>query len=213
MNFHEKLTPDERFLLLAVLVLALGALAALTLAVRGGHLLQMDQTVLGGFHKLKHPSLNRFFSSITWLGSLWVLLPSYVVLVLTLSKSFEHVERVMGIGFFGAIITTYVIKYMFERKRPHFFGPIGELPLDPAFPSAHTTQIIAFSLLLWIVVYTGPTVGNLLLGVLLLGISASVVLSRMYLQVHFPTDVMAGTLIALIWAAIAILAVKSGTVR
>ncbi|MEW5832073.1 MAG: phosphatase PAP2 family protein [Campylobacterota bacterium] len=213
MNFHEKLTPDERFLLLAVMVLALGALGALTLAVRGGHLLHLDQAVLGGFHKLKNPSLDRFFSSITWLGSLWVLLPAYVVLVLSLSKSFEHVERVMGIGFFGAIITTYVIKYLFERKRPHFFGPIGELPLDPAFPSAHTTQIIAFSLLLWIVVYTGPTLGNLVLSAVLLGISVGVVLSRMYLQVHFPTDVVAGTLIALIWAAIAVLAVKSGAVR
>lgn len=212
MNFNAKMTPDERLIIMAVLVGALTALIALTLAMRAGHMTHVDQTLLSGFHKIKHPILDHFFSSVTWLGSLWILLPAYILLVLTLSGTFEHIERVMGIGFFGAIITTYVIKYALERKRPHFFSTINELPIDPAFPSAHTTQIIAFSLLLWIVVYNGASIGNVILTLTLIGVAGSVVLSRMYLQVHFPTDVIAGALIALIWACIAVLATKPGGV-
>lgn len=210
MNFHEKITPDERFLLSAVLILSLFALAALTVSVRSGYLAHLDHSLLSGFHKIKTPLLDHFFSSVTWLGSLWVLLPLYLVLVLFLSHQDGTVERLMGIGFFGAIITTYTIKFMMERKRPHFYGVISELPLDPAFPSAHTTQIIAFTLLLWIILYTGPGIMNIVMTVALAAIAASVVLSRMYLQVHYPTDVAAGALIAIIWASIAILTVKSG---
>ncbi len=210
MNFHEKITPDERLFLNTVLLLSLFALAALIVSVRSGYLAHLDQSLLGGFHKMKSPLLDHFFSTITWMGSLWVLLPMYLVLVLSLSHQGSTIERVMGIGFFGAVITTYVIKFMMERKRPHFYATINELPLDPSFPSAHTTQIIAFTLLLWIILYTGPTVMNIVMTVALMILAASVVLSRMYLQVHYPTDVAAGALIATIWASIAVLTVKSG---
>lgn len=210
MNFHEKISPDERLVFASILIVSLIALAGLILLIRNGYLAHLDQSILGGFHKIKRPVLDHFFSAITWLGSLWVLLPLYLVLVWVLSDKIPSFERVMGIGFFGAVITTYVIKFMLERKRPHFYGVISELPLDPAFPSAHTTQVIAFSLLLWILLYTGPSVLNLLLSLSLVALAVSVALSRMYLQVHYPTDVAAGVLIALIWSSIAVLVVKSG---
>lgn len=210
MNFSEKITPDERFLLTAVLALSVFALIVLIFLVRSGHLAHFDHAVLSGFHKIKMPILDHFFSTVTWLGSLWILLPLYLVLVLSLSSQYPAVERIMGIGFFGAVITTYIIKFMMERKRPHFFSTINELPLDPAFPSAHTTQVIAFSVLLWIVLYNGPTLLNLVLTVTLAAVSIAVVLSRMYLQVHYPTDVAAGVLIALIWSSIAVLSLNTG---
>lgn len=210
MNLHEKITLDERLVFLAVIGISLFALALLTFLVRNGHLAHLDQSILSGFHKIKSRPLDHFFSAVTWMGSLWILLPLYLLLVLSLSSRYPYLEKIMGIGFFGAVITTYVIKFMMERKRPHFFSTINELPLDPAFPSAHTTQIIAFTLLLWIVVYSGPTLLNIALTLALAAVSVAVVVSRMYLQVHYPTDVAAGTLIALIWASIAVLAVKPG---
>ncbi len=211
MQFNEKITPDERWLLSLILLAAISAFIALTFFMRNGYLVQFDHATLNWFHKIKTPTLDHFFSSITWLGSMWVLLPLYIILTLFLSRYFENFEKLLGIGFWGAFLTTYVLKYELERKRPHFFPTINELPIDPSFPSAHTSQIVVFTLLLWLIVYTGPSLFGTLLTGSLIFIALGVVLSRMYLQVHYPTDVLAGVLIAISWSCITILIVKSGS--
>lgn len=210
MQFNEKITPDERWLFSIILLLAVTAFITLVLFIRNDHLAQFDHAVLNWFHKIKNPTLDHLFSSMTWLGSLWVLLPLYIVLTLFLSRYFENFEKLLGIGFWGTVLTIYALKYELERKRPHLFPSLNELPIDPSFPSAHTAQIVAFTLLLWLIVYSGPSLLGMLFTAALIFIALGVAFSRMYLQVHFPTDVLAGGLIAIIWACIAILLVKSG---
>ena len=117
----------------------------LTLHLRHSFIAHIDQSILSWFHSLKSSLLDHFFATITWMGSLWILLPLYVLLSILLSSYIEHFEKILGITFWGSVITTYYLKYELERTRPHFFGPIGELPIDPSFPSAHTAQISAFA--------------------------------------------------------------------
>ena len=208
--FHEKITPDERWLLSIILLVAISAFVALTFSMRNGYLAQFDHAVLNMFHKIKNPTLDHFFSGITWLGSMWVLLPVYIILTLFLTRYFENFEKLLGLGFWGAFLTTYALKYELDRVRPHFFPTINELPIDPSFPSAHTSQIFVFTLLLCFMVYSTPSPFSTLITATLVFIALSVALSRMYLQVHYPSDVLAGGLIAVIWTCIAILIVKAG---
>ena len=53
MQFNEKITPDERWLLSIILVLSISAFIALTLFVRNGYLAQFDHAVLNWFHTNK----------------------------------------------------------------------------------------------------------------------------------------------------------------
>jgi undecaprenyl-diphosphatase len=179
--------------------------------LRNNHVVYFDQTVLTWFHTIRHPYLDHFFSTITWMGSLWILLPLYLLLTLTVTPHIHHFEKILGITFWGTVITVYALKFEFERKRPHFFGAINELPLDPSFPSAHTAQITAFALGLSLALTAGTqTLYQGLISSLLLLLVVSVSASRMYLQVHFPTDILAGILIAFIWAIIVTWIIKSG---
>lgn len=186
----------------------------LALHLRHSFVSHIDQSILSWFHSLKSPALDSFFTTITWMGSLWILLPLYILLSIFLSSYIEHFEKTLGITFWGSVITTYYLKYELERTRPHFFGPIGELPIDPSFPSAHTAQITAFALGISLAFFTSQTsTHGLGLTLLLIFLVVSVAASRMYLQVHFPSDVAAGFLIALMWSILAFGIVKSGVMK
>jgi len=94
-------------------------------------------------------------------------------------------------------IPVAIIKYKFKRLRPYQALPevnTGRKPLkDPSFPSGHTTAIFAL---------TTPIMLNSALffmsGILLASciiIAFSVGWSRMYLGLHYPSDVVAGGII------------------
>ena len=74
------------------------------------------------------------------------------------------------------------------------------MPTDWSYPSAHTMQIMAAAVVLFLILLRHrttrrPLLVALLLAVLVIGVG----LSRIYLQVHFPSDVLAGGLAAAFW--------------
>jgi membrane-associated phospholipid phosphatase len=191
-------------------LIALSILILLSQHLRHTYVVHLDQMVLSWFHSLQSSPLNHFFSTVTWMGSLWILLPLYLILTMLLSPHIHHFEKIVGITFWGTVGTVYFLKYELERARPHFFGPISELPIDPSFPSAHTAQITAFSLGILLALQGTQTLYKSITASLLVFMVLAVAFSRMYLQVHFATDVLAGFLVALMWAIIAFWIVKSG---
>jgi membrane-associated phospholipid phosphatase len=81
------------------------------------------------------------------------------------------------------------------RPRPDLLPVWTAMPTDWSYPSAHAMQITALAVAVVFVAARRRALWVLPLGsaVLLVG------LSRIYLQVHFPSDVLAGTLAAALW--------------
>lgn len=163
----------------------------------------IDINVLEYFHSIQSKLNDLFFSTVTWLGSLWIIAPLFTVAVIILVKNgLQHYIFPIFVGFIGTILSTYALKYLFERERPHIFETIGELPFDPSFPSAHTAQSLIFVCLIILILFHSQIEGRYLLSASLLLIALFVALSRIYLQVHYLSDIVAGVLIVLVWTLI-----------
>ena len=106
----------------------------------------------------------------------------------------------LALSLAGIALFSRLAKLWFARPRPDLFPVIGDIPLDASYPSAHTAQIVAFVVALcWILKpeKLGLTYYSLTGTALLL--ASLVALSRIYLQVHFPSDVVGGALLGLLW--------------
>lgn len=103
------------------------------------------------------------------------------------------------VSFFGAQATTWSSKYIIARPRPEFLPHITEW--NPSFPSGHATASTALIGMLGYVVARGvPGLrGRFEVGFWTACLVAVICFSRLFLGVHFFTDVMAGIMVGLFW--------------
>lgn len=96
----------------------------------------------------------------------------------------------------GLLIVNGMIKPLAARSRPFAVDPSVVLllapPGDHSFPSAHTVSSFAAACCIFF--------GNRKMGTAALVLAGLVAFSRMYLMVHFPTDVLAGVLLGILFA-------------
>lgn len=157
----------------------------------------IDLTLLAWIYDWRHPALSAGMGIVTWLGSLAVLLPLALLIGWHLDARRDWRHRVfLGTAIIGAAVIAHVLKWAIDRDRPDLFPSLVAMPADSSFPSAHALQVTAF-VAAWLISSGGwRSVGQVVAGLMLV---AAVCFSRLYLQVHFPTDVLIGVLGGLLW--------------
>lgn len=112
---------------------------------------------------------------------------------------FFRKRRIDGIAILGALITAallteFAIKLIFLRERPFELNAEHVLIISPpfgtSFPSGHTTTSFAAAVQFFRI--------NKRCGFIACGFAALVAFSRLYLYVHFPSDVLAGCVLGLL---------------
>jgi membrane-associated phospholipid phosphatase len=108
-----------------------------------------------------------------------------------------------GLCYAGSMLLSFVIKRYFKRQRPPREGKaFGYKLKDPSFPSGHSLTSFCFWLpLAFVVAQTGlfPPLGAFAFFLLSVTIVLLTGLSRVYLGVHFPSDVLGGYTIGAVW--------------
>lgn len=133
-----------------------------------------------------------------------------VVGLLTLSvtaffwlSSMHRAAVYVAVACLGALVISTGLKQLFERPRPNLV-PHGSHVYTSSFPSGHSAMAAAVYLTLGLV--ASQFVARRRLKVLLVGVAMSVTaavgVSRVYLGVHWPSDVLAGWAVGLSWALV-----------
>lgn len=186
------------------------AFLALADEVSEGGTLAFDVKIVRAFrnaadpaHGIGPPWLEIAVRDITALGGATVLglILTAVVGFLLLQTRYRTALFVAATAASGEVLS-YLLKHLFNRARPSVL-PDAHLT-TPSFPSGHAMESAIMYLTLGAVLMRVATrrvtkVYCLGLGVFLTGIIG---VSRVYLGVHYPTDVVAGWMIGFLWASV-----------
>jgi membrane-associated phospholipid phosphatase len=186
---------------LVVLAVAVWAFAAIADNMTDGET-GYDQAIADWLHARATDPLTEFFEAVTTLGNGIVLAGvSAVAAYLLLRRGHGRESLLMVLAFGGAEVLSYALKLGFRRNRPYFTDPLATESTF-SFPSGHSTVSLAVYGALAVVI-----VRRVSRPVRLPSLAAAAVLvgaigfSRMYLGVHFLTDVLAGFAAGAAWLA------------
>ena len=193
-------------LTIGLLVLAVGgwAFGALAEEVAEGDT-GLDKRIADELHEHATRPLTEFFEAVTTLGNGIVLGGVAAIAAYLLARRRYYAEAVlMVLAYVGAQVLSFSLKLAFRRDRPFFTDPLATLSTY-SFPSGHATVSIAVYGALCLVLLrrlTGPArVVCLAAAVLLVSLIG---FSRLYLGVHFLSDVLAGYSAGLAWLALCV---------
>lgn len=194
-------------IVLPIFVLSVIAFSILAYIIVSDRSLAFDEAVLTAINARANSGLDRFFVLFTELASSIVIAAATLILTVyfVIKKKYKKAAFIaLVIG--GSALVTYLLKLLFERLRPDLWEWIIT-ETQFSFPSGHATASAAIAIVIVLLFWRTKWrfIAMLLSGiyVLLIGIS------RMYLGVHYPTDILGGWLVALGWSALVILMLYS----
>ncbi len=165
--------------------------AALAMAVAGHQTTALDVAIReAGLREAPSPWLHAVFTALSWAGSLLVLGPVACLAVFGLWRRGTNSSAARaGVLSMSSVVVTWALKVWFHRTRPP--GAMLFPRLGFSFPSGHSLQTMAICVTVAYVSYREGLVARWAVHAAIL-FSVLVGMSRVYLDVHWATDVVAG---------------------
>jgi undecaprenyl-diphosphatase len=185
------------------------AAVAFLVFISRGFLKKYRHTDLAVFRKigfLVSPGNNRTMLLITFLGKHQFLIPANLILILYflfVGNETWFSIRVAAIAL-SSLVLMILLKNLFRRRRP--LAPLLDAARGLSFPSGHAIMAVTFyGLLIFIVNQTiDPGWFRAMITMLIGGLIVLIGFSRVYLRVHYTSDVIAGFIIGFLWLFISL---------
>ena len=193
---------------LVLLIVTISTFVALTESLAEEELGPYDEAVTEFVQHFRSSGLTSFFRVATHFGDRFV----FIVIIAVLAaffwfrfKNWRFTLQVVSVLVLSSL-SNIAIKRIINRARPALDGHLVEVH-TLSYPSGHAMSAMAFyGFLIYLCLrYELPKGMRLMLVTLFITIILLVGLSRVYLGVHYPSDVAAGYLGGLIWVSFAIL--------
>lgn len=207
---HELAGPEEApkptvFFETAIIIsLALAVLALFLFAWLGGEIMagdtqHFDSAVRNWVHQFASPGMTRAMTVISLLGYNVLIVEMLAVFAVFAWLRWRRAATWLAVAMVGALALDTALKYAYHRHRPIAF--FGVAPHSYSFPSGHALCSFCFYGVL--AGLFSDRVKSPALRVAIWVMAAilviSIGLSRIYLGVHYPSDVLGGYLAAAVW--------------
>lgn len=186
-----------------IIVISISILILLIIGLLQNKLSFFDNWVYDFIIRFKSPFLTKIFKFITFFASIyWFII---VFISLFIFNRDRRLNMIMGLYIVVIVIITFFMKNIFERERPLDLMIIEEFGYS--FPSGHSSSSIAFYGFIAYLIYKSKYSNwkKIILISLLFLVTFFIGVSRIYLGVHYATDVLAGFMVGLIYLMIFIL--------
>src|SRR6476469_110606 len=193
------------FLVIGVVIAIAGTLAFAEMGewVQKGLTQSFDVAVLQWLHGHSTPLLTQIATELTYLGTGTVVLMIVAVAALFLwHTEHKHSARLLLAAVAGNILLNGVLKLVYHRARPSVFE-WQTTAVSSSFPSGHAMSAtvvygtVAY-LLMRLQKHHWSRVLTLFGAVIIILL---ICLTRLYLGVHYPSDVLGGVIVGLAWAS------------
>lgn len=159
---------------------------------------KFELSILEAIQNMRSPGLDKFMVDITSLGNgaiLWICL----ILVFLSTKEYKKMAKIIIVAFIAnLVIINLGLKNIVGRTRPYEYIRGFDLLIpkvgNASFPSGHSSYAATFAT---IVLFMGR---SKFLKIFITILAILISFSRLYLHVHFPSDVISGIIFGIIIA-------------
>jgi undecaprenyl-diphosphatase len=166
-----------------------------------GTTLRFDLAVRDWVHHFASPGMTRAMTAISLLGYNILIAALVVAIAAFLLLAWWRAAGWLAITKAGALALDVALKLAFRRPRPPVF--FGAEPRSYSFPSGHALCSFCFYGVLagLIAARTRSPAQRVAVRAIAAALVAAIGLSRIYLGMHYPSDVIAGYLAAAVWVS------------
>lgn len=156
---------------------------------------RMEIKILDWIQTLRTPILDQVMRFITSLGNAGIIWIALAIILLVIPKTRKTGSIVTASLVINIIVVNLILKNVFARVRPFDVNTAVQLlvsrPTDYSFPSGHTSMAVTVVMALFLARSKKLAWPALVLAVL-------IAFSRMYLYVHYPTDILGGVVVGIL---------------
>jgi undecaprenyl-diphosphatase len=195
---------DSLIKIIGLVRLIIGSLTLLIVILLFEQVLQgksfaFDKSLLIEIHTFSNPQLDLLMLAITYLGNPSSIVTLFLLSFLLLWWKNDYLEaKIFMLASLGALFLNVGLKLFFTKNRPQLWDQLI-IEKSFSFPSGHAIgSMVLYGFLGYLLANRYPKLAVLIYGLTTILI-LSIGFSRLYLGVHWPTDIIGGYAIVFLW--------------
>lgn len=194
----EEKNKTHSILIFVMLIVLFGLIAGLATT---NNIEWFDKPIIDFIQSSETPALTDMMIFFTSIGSIEGVITISIIslLVIYLILKYRKESLIFVIAILGSTVLNQTLKNIFQRERPTGYRLIEETGYS--FPSGHAMAAFTLYLTLTLIIWnnTNSKLGHILVFISAISMILLIGISRIYLGVHYPSDIIAGYIASAIW--------------